>query len=154
MCDFRAQRNGACALHRSLIPQILNTVQALVDENKKLKFYLTGSSARKLKKGGENLLPGRVLNFNLGPLTIKELNYKINKEDLMFGFLPGVYSENDKALKKEILSSYSANYVNEEIKSEALVKNLPSFSRFLEATPSPTSCPKISLTSKCFSPLI
>lgn len=118
------------------IPQILNTVQALVDENKKLKFYLTGSSARKLKKGGANLLPGRVLNFNLGPLTIKELNYKISKEDLMFGFLPGVYAENDKALKKEILSSYSANYVNEEIKSEALVKNLPSFSRFLEATPS------------------
>ncbi len=118
------------------IPQILNTVQALVDENKKLKFYLTGSSARKLKKGGANLLPGRVLNFNLGPLTIKELNYEINKEDLLFGFLPGVYAENDKALKKEILSSYSANYVNEEIKSEALVKNLPSFSRFLQATPS------------------
>src|SRR4051812_11081310 len=49
------------------LPHILNTVQALVDKQKHLKFYLTGSSARKLKRGGANLLPGRVLNFKLGP---------------------------------------------------------------------------------------
>ena len=60
------------------LPRILNTVQALVDRNKSLKFYLTGSSARKLKRGGANLLPGRVLNFKLGPLTTAELDYKLN----------------------------------------------------------------------------
>ena len=118
------------------IPQILNTIQALIDENPSLKFYLTGSSARKLKKGGANLLPGRVLNYSLGALTLKELNYKFSKDDFKFGFLPGIYSESNVSIKKDILNSYSASYVNEEIKAEALVKNLPSFSRFLELSPS------------------
>ncbi len=49
------------------IPELLNTVQSIIDDNPSIKFYLTGSSARKLKKGGANLLPGRVINFNLGP---------------------------------------------------------------------------------------
>jgi len=117
------------------LPGILNTVQALIDENPKLKFYLTGSSARKLKKGGANLLPGRVINYSMGTLTLRELNYKISKDDLLYGFLPGVYVEKDKDFKKDILTSYSANYVNEEIKAEALVKNLPSFTRFLNLSP-------------------
>lgn len=117
------------------IPQILNTVQALIDEKSGLKFYLTGSSARKLKRGGANLLPGRVLNFSMGALTYKEIDYQMSDIDLLFGFLPGVYSEKDKMVKRQILTSYSANYVNEEIKAEALVKNMPSFSRFLDAAP-------------------
>jgi predicted AAA+ superfamily ATPase len=116
------------------MPAILNTVQALVDENSGLKFYLTGSSARKLKRGGANLLPGRVLNYSMGSLILKELNYETSNEDLKYGFLPGIYSEKNITLKKEILNSYSASYVNEEIKSEALVKNLPSFTRFLNAS--------------------
>lgn len=113
------------------IPSILNSVQALVDDNPKLKFYLTGSSARKLKKGGANLLPGRVINYRLGPLTIKELNYKYQLQDLQYGFLPGIYSEPDIKVKKKVLISYSSNYVTEEIKAESLVRDLPAFSRFL-----------------------
>lgn len=113
------------------LPNLLNTVQALIDDEPSLKFYLTGSSARKLKKGGANLLPGRVLNFSMGPVILKELDYKFTKEDLSFGFLPGVYSELENETKKSILQSYSANYVSEEIKAEALVKDLPAFSRFL-----------------------
>ena len=117
------------------IPQILNTVQALIDEKSGIKTFLTGSSARKLKKGGANLLPGRVLNYFMGALTYKEIEYQMSDQDLLFGFLPGVYTQKDKQLKRQILTSYSANYVNEEIKAEALVKNLPSFSRFLYAAP-------------------
>lgn len=117
------------------IPQLLNTVQALIDENAKLKFYLTGSSARKLKNGGANLLPGRIINYKLGPLTLKELNYQFKKDDLIYGFLPGIYTEKNTQIKKDILTTYSANYVNEEIKAESLVKNLPSFTRFLQASP-------------------
>lgn len=116
------------------LPEVLNTVQALIDDQH-LKFYLTGSSARKLKRGGANLLPGRVLNYSLGPLTLKELNYNLSKENLIYGFLPGIETENDINIKKEILTSYEANYLHEEIKAEALVKNLPAFSRFLEVIP-------------------
>ncbi len=118
------------------IPEILNTVQALIDENPHLKFYLTGSSARKLKQGGANLLPGRVINYSLGPLIFKEVDYQISKDDVLYGYLPGVYAERNKNIKKDILNSYSANYISEEIKAEALVKNLPAFSRFLELSAS------------------
>jgi predicted AAA+ superfamily ATPase len=117
------------------IPELLNTVQAIVDDNVQIKFFLTGSSARKLKKSGANLLPGRVLNCSLGPLCLKELDYKFQKEDLLYGYLPGVYTERNTQTKKDILSSYSANYINEEIKAEALTRDLPSFSRFLQLSP-------------------
>jgi predicted AAA+ superfamily ATPase len=117
------------------IPDLLNTIQALVDENPRLKFYLTGSSARKLKRGGANLLPGRIINFSMGPLILKELDYKLEKENLLFGFLPGIYCESDLEEKKGLLKSYCANYINEEIKSESLVRDIPSFSRFLDLGP-------------------
>jgi len=117
------------------VPEILNTVQSIIDDNSKIKFYLTGSSARKLKKGGANLLPGRVINYSLGALTLKELHYSLSHKNLIYGFLPGVYTEESDQDKKDILSSYSANYINEEIKAEALVRDLPSFSRFLQISP-------------------
>ena len=78
------------------IPELLNTVQSIVDNDPAIKFYLTGSSARKLKKGGANLLPGRVINYSLGALALKELNYILRKEDLIYGFLPGVYTEKNE----------------------------------------------------------
>lgn len=114
------------------LPKILNTVQALVDSNKKLKFYLTGSSARKLKRGGANLLPGRVLNFKLGPLVSAECNYKMDTSKILrHGCLPEVYLGTSEKLEKEILRSYVANYLREEIQAEALTRSLDSFSRFL-----------------------
>ena len=114
------------------LPSILNTVQALIDSNKKLKFYLTGSSARKLKRGGANLLPGRVINYALGPIVAHELDYKFNmKRALQYGFLPEILSLSKDDEKKETLLSYSSNYIREEIQSEALVRSLESFTRFL-----------------------
>jgi len=115
------------------LPKILNSVQALVDRDKNLKFYLTGSSARKLKRGGANLLPGRVLNFQLGPLVAAELNYKAdNRKALSYGTLPEVYLGSDQKGTERLLSSYAANYLKEEIKAEALTRNLDTFARFLQ----------------------
>jgi uncharacterized protein len=111
---------------------LLNTIQVLADENKKLKFYLTGSSARKLKRGRANLLPGRVLNFQMGPLVSSELSYKASTEALLkYGGLPEIYLEEDENHKKALLRSYLSNYVQEEIRAEAIVRNVDSFSRAL-----------------------
>lgn len=113
------------------LPRILNTVQSLIDRNKKLKFYLTGSSARKLKRGGANLLPGRVLNYNLGPLVASELNYQIDTvKALSLGTLPEAYLSQSENEASHLLKSYAANYLKEEIKAEALTRNLESFARF------------------------
>lgn len=114
------------------LPKLLNTVQALVDADKKLKFYLTGSSARKLKRGGANLLPGRVLNYRLGPLVAAELAYKMDTTKILsFGSLPEVYVGKIEKLGASILKSYAANYLREEIQAESLTRSLDSFSRFL-----------------------
>jgi predicted AAA+ superfamily ATPase len=113
-------------------PALLNTVQALADKNKNLKFYLSGSSARKLKRGQANLLPGRVLNFFLGGLVSSELNYSAPQELLMrFGSLPEVYLEAAEKNKKAILRSYVSTYLLEEIRAEALLRNIAAFSRAL-----------------------
>ncbi|MDZ4678453.1 MAG: AAA family ATPase [Oligoflexia bacterium] len=114
------------------LPRILNTVQALADKQKGLKFYLTGSSARKLKRGGANLLPGRVLNFKLGPLVAAEMAYKFDtKKILSRGSLPEAYLEGQSNEAEHLLKSYAANYLKEEIKAEALTRNIESFARFL-----------------------
>ena len=114
------------------LPRLLNTLQAIIDENKSLKFYLTGSSARKLKRGEANLLPGRVLNFKLGPLVASELDYKIdNDRALSVGFLPEMYLEKKTNDAIQNLRSYGASYLKEEIKAEALTRNLESFARFM-----------------------
>lgn len=115
------------------IPQITNTVQALLDRDKSLKFYLSGSSARKLKRGGANLLPGRILSFKLGPVTASELNYILNDELLLkYGSLPEIVTLKDQHVREKLLSTYAATYVKEEIQAEALVRSLPGFLRFLD----------------------
>jgi uncharacterized protein len=114
------------------LPRILNTVQALVDKQKGLKFYLTGSSARKLKRGGANLLPGRVLNFQLGPLVAAEIDYKMETAIILSkGSLPEAYLGKNTKDTERLLTSYAANYLKEEIKAEALTRNLDTFARFL-----------------------
>ena len=117
------------------IPSLLNTIQSLIDSNKKLKFFLTGSSARKLKRGQVNLLPGRVLNYHLGPFSSCELNYKMDsKKALEKGCLPEVYLGKNSPEVIRTLRSYVANYIKEEIRAESLVRNLDSFARFLNET--------------------
>lgn len=111
------------------IPSILNTIQSLIDSNRSFRFLLTGSSARKLKRGSANLLPGRVLLEYLPPLVYWELKGQFNLEKaLTIGTLPEVYLEDWGA---ELLSSYVAGYLREEIQGEALTRDLASYSRFL-----------------------
>ncbi|MBF0491789.1 MAG: ATP-binding protein [Deltaproteobacteria bacterium] len=115
------------------LPSLLNTLQYLLDEKKWApKFYLSGSSARKLKRGNANLLPGRVQVFHLGPLCARELDYHLNsKQCLETGCLPGIYTEADREEQTQTLSSYAGTYLKEEIQAEALTQNLEGFSRFL-----------------------
>lgn len=115
------------------LPSILNTIQSIIDGDKKKQFYLTGSSARKLRKGNANLLPGRVLTYELGPLTHQELgrDFSIEKA-LQRGLLPGIYHEDSSEVALKTLKSYAATYLKEEVQAEALTRNLEGFSRFFQ----------------------
>jgi len=111
------------------IPELLNEVHHLIEKDKSRKFILTGSSARSLKRKGTNLLGGRALSVRLHPLVSWELDFKKLEEVLLWGSLPGVVDSN---MKKEDLKAYVGTYLQEEIRAEGLVRNLPAFSRFLE----------------------
>jgi predicted AAA+ superfamily ATPase len=117
------------------IPRLTNTIQALIDEAPNLRFLLTGSSARKLRKGRANLLPGRILTYTLGPLTLGEIGGGDWDEEqaLGTGTLPGIYSLSNTKEKKELLRSYTATYLKEEILAEAVVRQVDGFVRFLNA---------------------
>ncbi|MFA6549048.1 MAG: AAA family ATPase, partial [Candidatus Margulisiibacteriota bacterium] len=112
------------------VPELLNEVHHLIESNK-YKFVLTGSSARKIRKKGHNLLAGRALTCSMHPLTAYELanDFKL-EHSLKFGQLPCVYTEADP---KAYLESYVKTYLEEEIQQEGLTRNLGAFSRFLEA---------------------
>ncbi len=113
-------------------PQLLDLVHKLIRE-KKFKFALTGSSARKLKRGAANLLAGRAFVYNLFPLTEVELGGAFSLEDiLMFGSLPLVFSLFDRSDKAAFLKAYAQTFIKEEILSEQIVRNLPPFRRFLD----------------------
>ena len=113
-------------------PQLLDLVHKLI-QKKQFKFVLTGSSARKLKRGASNLLAGRAFVFNLFPLTVDELKDSFSLDEaLKFGTLPEIFSfenENDKML---FLKAYAQTYLKEEIVMEQVVRNLPPFRRFLD----------------------
>jgi predicted AAA+ superfamily ATPase len=112
-------------------PVLLDVVQRLMVE-KKLKFILTGSSARKLNRGHANLLGGRAFRFDCFPLTHTELEKSfLLDEVLKFGSLPEIFSlePEDKIL---FLRSYVETYFREEVVAEQLVRNLTPFRNFLE----------------------
>ena len=109
-------------------PELLNEVHRLI-ENKQIRFLLTGSSARKLKRHGVNLLAGRARQAELFPLTYHELSNFNLSHYLQYGGLPMVVLSDEP---EEDLSAYVHTYLEEEIKAEALVKKLPAFSRFLQ----------------------
>ncbi len=115
------------------LPSLLNTVQTLIDEGRLYRFLLTGSSARKLRRGQANLLPGRVLTFQLGPIVAAECDYKLDSmKVLSLGTLPGIISQESSVIAQKILRSYSATYLAEEIQAESLSRNLEGFARFLK----------------------
>lgn len=112
------------------VPDLLNEVHRLIEE-RKLKFVLTGSSARKLRSKGVNLLAGRALTRYMHPLTALELGADFSlRQSLQFGNLPSIYSEDDPA---DYLASYVHTYLREEVQQEGLTRNLQAFARFLEA---------------------
>ena len=115
------------------LPSLLNTIQSILDDAPAPpKFFLTGSSARKLKRGHANLLPGRIITFSMGPLVEPEFLLDVDLDlALAFGSLPGIVSEKDNIQKMDVLSSYAGTYLKEEIQAEALTKNIEGFSRFL-----------------------
>lgn len=117
------------------IPSMLNTIQTLLDANKSLQFFITGSSARKLRRGNANLLPGRVHNYELGPLHYFELgseHFELTKA-LSRGMLPGIYLDETSDWKKT-LRSYVSLYLKEEVQAESLTRDIQGFSRFFEVT--------------------
>lgn len=115
------------------IPEVMDLLQYLIDENV-VQFIITGSSARKLKQPGKtNLLPGRVIIFHLDPFSLSELDQQsldLNSL-LLYGSLPEVYLTTT-TLKDRLLQSYVLSYLEEEIRLEAVVRNVSHFSQFLE----------------------
>jgi predicted AAA+ superfamily ATPase len=110
------------------LPALLNEVHRHI-EDRKLRFVLCGSSARKLKTAGTNLLAGRAVRRHLHPFLPEELGKDFDLDvALRFGTLPVVWSAPDRA---EALAAYAQLYLKQEIQAEALVRNLPGFARFL-----------------------
>jgi predicted AAA+ superfamily ATPase len=129
MCSSLKQKSIVVIDEIQKIPELLNEVHLLIEE-KNLRFVLTGSSARKLKKGGANLLAGRAWTREFYPLTSDEIGEKFNLiRYLNRGGLPRSYDSTD--FESE-LESYIGTYLKEEVQAEALTRNLPAFAKFLE----------------------
>ena len=110
------------------VPELLNEVHRLI-ENKKIKFILTGSSSRKLRRGGYNLLAGRALLHHMYPLTAIEMKGDFQwKKALIQGMLPRAQEPDFQ----DYLQSYIRIYLDQEIQQEGLTRRLDDFSRFLE----------------------
>ncbi len=111
-------------------PELLDEVHRLI-ESRRLRFALTGSSARKLRRRGVNLLAGRALTCHMHPLTALELGKDFNLERaLRYGGLPLACTSTKPAT---YLKSYAATYLREEVQQEGFARNIGAFSRFLEA---------------------
>ena len=110
------------------LPWLLNEVHRFIEE-RGLRFALLGSSARKLKQAGTNLLAGRALRRVMFPFLPQELGADFDLADVLrFGSLPIIWQAGNKA---EALEAYVQLYLKEEIQAEAIVRNLPGFARFL-----------------------
>ncbi len=114
------------------LPRLLDVVHSLIEETRQ-KFILTGSSARKLKRGAANLLAGRAFTYHLHPFTSVELgsNFDLGMA-LEWGLLPQVVSFQEADDKKEFLLSYSLSYLKEEIQAEQVVRRVDPFRFFLQ----------------------
>lgn len=112
------------------VPELLHEIHRLI-ESQKYKFILTGSSPRKLKRKGPNLLAGRALTLSMHPLSVSELGSDFRLEhSLQYGQMPSVYTQPEP---KKYLEAYVKTYLDEEIRHEGLTRNLSAFTRFLEA---------------------
>lgn len=114
------------------LPKLLDVVHKLIESTDKI-FIMTGSSARKLKHGGANLLAGRAFVYNLFPFVAFELGEHFDLDDaLRYGTLPTIYALDDDADKIRFLQAYAQTYLKEEIWLEHLIRKLEPFRKFLE----------------------
>lgn len=112
------------------VPSILSVIHALIEKHLGIKFVLTGSSARKLRRAGADLLAGRALTRYLHPFMAAELGDQFSLEKaLQIGMLPVLLGAQDP---QSALQAYVGMYLKEEVQAEGLVRSLESFSRFLE----------------------
>lgn len=112
------------------VPDLLSVVHILIEEKKQWLFVLTGSSSRKLKRQGVDLLGGRALKKTLHPFMAVELKDSFNFQDaLLYGLLPLRFASTDPAAT---LSSYISLYLDEEVKAEGIVRDIEPFYRFIE----------------------
>jgi predicted AAA+ superfamily ATPase len=130
------------------VPTLLNEVHRLI-ESRNIKFAMTGSSARSLRRKGTNLLAGRALTFHMHPLTAAELGKDFNlSHAVQYGQLPSV-QKNPAAT--EYLKSYVKTYLREEVQQEGLTRSIGNFTRFLETASfsqaSPTNVAEIARES-------
>ncbi len=113
------------------VPALLDEIHGLIERGG-LRFVLTGSSARKLRRGGANLLAGRAVSLRLHPLVVPEHGARFDLERaLRLGALPAVVAAED-ADARRMLRDYAETYLREEVQAEALVRNLGGFARFLD----------------------
>ena len=118
------------------VPELLNEVHYLMEKHKRCRFVLTGSSARKLRRGGVNLLAGRAVERHLFPFVYEEISPDFELDDaLMHGTLPAVFGR-EARIKRDILHAYVHTYLQTEIQSEGIARNLAGFSRFLDVAAS------------------
>lgn len=111
------------------IPELLSIVHMLIEKKQQWKFILTGSSARKLKRRGVDLLGGRALKKVLHPFIAYELQEKFNLEDVLkFGLIPLRFGSEDAL---SFLQAYINLYLEEEVKMEGLIRQYEPFTRFL-----------------------
>jgi len=114
------------------VPALMDVCQQLIDDHE-AQFVLTGSSARKLRRGQDiNLLPGRLVGLRLDPLTIQETSPRSLNETLIFGTLPAIVTAPRNDDREADLATYVRTYLEEEVRQEALVRNIGAFGRFLE----------------------
>src|SRR5262245_4980693 len=112
------------------LPSLLDEVHRLI-ESRHFRFVLTGSSARKLRRGGTNLLAGRARTLNMHAFTARELGSRFDlRRAIRHGLLPSVWIGEDPESYRR---GYVGTYLREEVLQEAMVRNIGSFSRFLEA---------------------
>lgn len=126
--DSRSQRSPVIIDEIQKLPRLLDEVHWLI-ENRGLRFILCGSSARKVRRGHANLLGGRAVRYELYPLVFPEVpDFSLTKA-LNAGMVPRHY---DSAHPNRLIQSYVGDYLKEEIVAEALTRNIPAFTRFLE----------------------
>lgn len=131
--DWKAQKTEWIFIDEvQKIPKLLDVVHLGIERHK-IKFALTGSSARKLRRGAANLLGGRAFELHLHPFTFVELKSDFQLlRSLSYGTLPKIFEFDDVLDKKRYLYSYISTYLKEEVLVEQIVRKIEPFRRFLE----------------------